>query len=57
MNNMERKRKLLEYERVKMARLELEFKIEERQEEIARLEEAIEKQAQKEKDLQAELAQ
>lgn len=55
MTLMEKKRKVLELERVKVARLELEFKIEERQEEIARLTEAIEKQLQKEQEIQSEL--
>lgn len=56
MTLMEKKRKALELERVKIARMELEFKIEERQEEIARLSEAIEKQLQKEQEIQSELS-
>ena len=56
MGNLEKKRKALELDRVTMARKELEFKIEERQEEILRLQEAIEKQLAREKELQAELS-
>lgn len=56
MGNLEKKRKALELDRVTMARKELEFKIEERQEEISRLQEAIEKQLAREKELQAELS-
>ena len=55
MNSIDKKRKLLELERVKMARLELEFKKEEKEEEISRINEAIDKQKAKEEQLKKEL--
>jgi len=57
MNSLEKKRKLLEFERVKMARLELEFKKEEKEEELVRIGEAIEKQKAKEFQLKKELGE
>jgi hypothetical protein len=55
-DSIELKRKNLELSRVQLARQEQEFKIEERMEEIARLESMIEIQKNKEQDLIAELA-
>lgn len=52
---MEIKRKKLELSRVSLAREEQEFKIEERMEEIKRLEAMIELQKKKEQELQAEI--
>lgn len=53
---MELKRKKLELSRVSLAREEQEFKIEERMEEIKRLQSMIEIQMKKEEELQAEIA-
>lgn len=53
---MELKRKKLELSRVSLAREEQEFKIEERMEEIKRLQAMIEIQKKKEEELQAEIA-
>ena len=53
---MEIKRKKLELSRVALAREEQEFNIEERMEEIKRLEMMIEAQKKKEQELQAEIA-
>ena len=53
---MELKRKKLELSRVSLAREEQEFKIEERLEEIKRLQVMIEIQTKKEQELQAEIA-
>lgn len=53
---MELKRKKLELSRVSLAREEQEFKIEERMEEIRRLQAMIEIQMKKEQELQAEIA-
>lgn len=53
---MELKRKRLELSRVSLAREEQEFKIEERMEEIKRLQSMIEIQMKKEQELQAEIA-
>lgn len=50
------KRKKLELSRVEVARQEQEFKIEERMEEIKRLETMIDIQKAKEKELKAELS-
>lgn len=50
------KRKKLELSRVEVARQEQEFKIEERMEEIKRLEAMIDIQKAKEKELKAELS-
>jgi len=52
---MELKRKKLELSRVSLAREEQEFKIEERMEEIRRLQAMIEIQLKKEEELQAEI--
>lgn len=52
---MELKRKKLELSRVSLAREEQEFKIEERLEEIKRLQAMIEIQKKKEEELQAEI--
>lgn len=52
---MELKRKKLELSRVSLAREEQEFKIEERMEEIKRLQAMIEIQMKKEQELQAEI--
>lgn len=52
---MELKRKKLELSRVQLAREEQEFKIEERMEEINRLNSMIEIQKNKEKELNAEI--
>lgn len=53
---MELKRKRLELSRVELARQEQEFKIEERMEEINRLNAMIEIQKNKEQELRAEIA-
>ena len=53
---MELKRKKLELSRVSLAREEQEFKIEERMEEIKRIEAMIEIQKKKEQEIQAEIA-
>ena len=52
---MELKRKKLELSRVSLAREEQEFKIEERMEEIKRLQAMIEIQMKKEQELQSEI--
>lgn len=52
---LERKKKQLELKRVVMAREELEFKIEERLEEIERLKSHIDVQLRKEEELKLEL--
>lgn len=54
-SNLDIKRKELEIMRVETARRELEFKIEERLEEISRLQEHIQVQLKKEADLKEEL--
>lgn len=53
--SIEQKRKQLELNRVRVAREELELKIEERMEEIARLKGHIETQINKETELEQEL--
>lgn len=53
--SLEKKRKELELARVRMARQELEFRIEERMEEMARIRENIEIQIKKEAELNKEL--
>ena len=53
--SLEKKRKELELSRVRMARQELEFRIEERMEEIARVRENIEVQKKREAELTKEL--
>lgn len=55
MNPLELKRKELELSRVDLARQELELKIEERKEEIKRLESMILIQIEKETELRAEI--
>lgn len=55
--SLDLKRKKLELGRVRMARQELEFRIEERQEEIQRLQEHINTQKEKEQQLENELKQ
>ena len=53
MDALERKRKIVELEQVKLGRLELELRIEERQKDIARLEENLVIQDAKIAELQA----
>ena len=53
--SLDNKKKELELARVKLARQELEFKVEERQEEIERLKVNIEIQLKKEEELQKDL--
>jgi C4-dicarboxylate-specific signal transduction histidine kinase len=53
--SLELKRKELEFSRVELARQELELKIEERKDEISRLEKMIDIQIAKEKELKAEI--
>ena len=55
MNNLEIKRKKLDLARIQMARQEMEFKIEERLEEIERLKLNIEVQSKRETELEQEL--
>lgn len=55
MSDIELKRKKLELSRVQLAREEQEFKIEERMEEIRRLESMIEIQKKKEQELKVEI--
>ena len=55
MASLDVKRKQLELARVQMARTEMEFKVEERQEEINKLKEHIKGQEQKEQDLTLEI--
>jgi hypothetical protein len=54
--SLELKRKKLELSRVELARQEQELKIEERMDEVRRLESMIEIQVAKETDLKAEIA-
>lgn len=53
--NLEQKRKKLELARVQMARSELEFKVEEKMEEIKRLQDNIKIQENKELELMEEI--
>lgn len=53
--SIEQKRKKLELSRVKLARQELELKIEERLDEVERLKQHIEIQLTKEKELEQEI--
>lgn len=53
--NLEQKRKKLELARVQMARSELEFKVEEKMEEIKRLQDNIKIQETKELELMEEI--
>lgn len=55
--SLEAKRKQLELMRVEMARKELEFKIEERSEEIKRIQDNIKIQLEKEAELKKEIEQ
>lgn len=55
METLDQKRKKLDLARVKMARQELEFKVEERLEEIERLKQNIEIQIKRETELEEEL--
>jgi hypothetical protein len=55
MSSIDLKRKSLELSRVQLARQEQEFKIEERMEEIYRIEAMIKIQITKEEDLKAEI--
>jgi len=52
---LEKRKKMFELSRVKLAREELELKIIEREDEISRLKAAIDKQVEKETELQLEL--
>jgi len=56
MSTIEIKRKKLELSRVELARQEQEFKIEERMEEIGRLQSTINIQKNKEQELKSEIA-
>lgn len=53
--SLEKKRKQLELSRVEIARKELEFKIEEREDDIRRLKEYIQIQLNKEQELKKEI--
>lgn len=55
MTELEKKKKMLELGRVKLARQEMEFKIEEKQDEIKRLQDFIKIQLEKEQELEREL--
>lgn len=55
MNKLDVKRKKLELARVQMAKNELEFKIEERMEEISRIQAQIQIQKEKENELSSEI--
>lgn len=55
--SLDLKRKKMELARVEMARKEQEFKIDERMEEISRLQSMIEIQIAKEKELAAQIAE
>jgi hypothetical protein len=55
MNALDLRKKKLELARVQMSRMELEFKVDERKEEISRLEDLIKIQTQKESDLTKEI--
>lgn len=54
-SNMEKKKRELELERVKLAKKELEFKIDERLEEVERLKEHIKIQDEKIQEIEKEL--
>ena len=53
--SLELRKKEMELKRVEMARMELEFKIEERMEEIGRLQSMIDIQKNKERELKLEI--
>ena len=55
MNSLEKKKKQVEYERVKLGVMEFELRIEERLQDIKRLEEHLETQKAKVVELEAEL--
>lgn len=55
MTELEKKKKTLELSRVRLARQEMEFKIEEKQDEIKRLQDFIKIQLDKEQELEKEL--
>lgn len=55
MTELEKKKKMLELGRVRLARQEMEFKIEEKQDEIKRLQDFIKIQLDKEQELEREL--
>lgn len=55
MNDLELRKKKLELSKVRVAREELELKIHERNEEIKRIQDAIDKQIQREQELEQEL--
>lgn len=57
MSELEKKKKKLELSKVRVAREEMEFRIMERMDEVKRMEEAILKQMEREKELELELAQ
>lgn len=57
MTKLEFKKRTLEYERVKLARQELELKIEERLDEVERLKEHIKVQVAKEEEIKQDLKQ
>lgn len=56
MNDLEKRKRLLELSRVRLGREELEVKIIEREEEIIRLKAAIEIQVAKEKELEQQIS-
>jgi hypothetical protein len=53
--NLDKKKKIVELHRVQGARMEMELKIDERKEEIRRLEENIKIQTSREKELEEEI--
>lgn len=53
--SLEKKKKVVELHRVQGARMDMELKIEERQEEIKRLQDNIKIQIQREKELEEEI--
>ena len=55
MSELEKKKKRLELARVQLAREELEFKVEERMDEIERLKAAIQIQLEKEEEIRKDL--
>lgn len=55
MTELEKKKKTLELSRVRLARQEMEFKIEEKQDEIKRLQDFIKIQLDKEQELEKEI--
>jgi peptidoglycan hydrolase CwlO-like protein len=57
METLEKKRKMLELERVRVAKLEMEFKIEERLADIERLRDNIKNQEKRMSELEEEIKQ